>query len=134
MSSSRVQRGRQSEAIVAAHLRKHGWPDAERTPASLPGKDILNTGDIAFEVKARRGLDLPGWLRQAVSRKGFPVLVIRPDGSGEKNLEAWAMVIPFGLGVELLRKAGYGSDGEDHGSAGDPGVQGEERELPVSVT
>ena len=62
MTSSRVTRGRQSEAIVASYLVTHGFPNAERTPASLPGKDIQGTREVAFEVKARRGLRPPEWI------------------------------------------------------------------------
>jgi hypothetical protein len=122
VANSRVTRGRQSEALVAEYLRSHGWPDAERIAASLPGADIRNTGDVSIEVKARRGLDLPGWLKQTASREGLPVLVVRPDGYGEARMDMWAMVIPFGEGVELLRKAGYECAGESNGSPGGTGV------------
>lgn len=132
VTSSRVTRGRQSEAIVAAHLQKHGWPDAERTPASLPGKDIQGTGELAFEVKARRGLNLPEWIDQAMKREGLLVLVIRHDGYGEAKLDRWAMVIPFGIGVELLRKAGYGCAGESNGGPGDDGSTRPEFDVDLS--
>ena len=110
MANSRVARGRQSESIVAAYLADHGFPHAERVAASLKGADVTGTPGLAIEVKSRRGLDLPGWLKQSVKRDGLPVLIIRPDGSGPASVTSWAMVIPFGTGVELLRKAGYGTE------------------------
>lgn len=134
MTSSRVTRGRQTEALVADYLRSHGFPDAERMAASLPGADIRNTGEVSIEVKARRGLDLPGWLKQAGSREGVPVLIVRPDGYGEAKIEKWAMIIPLGEGTELLRKAGYGCACEGDGSTGIsrlPG-QGVDVDLPGS--
>ena len=108
MVTSRVTRGRQTEALVAEYLRDHGFPQAERVAASLKGADITGTPGLAVEVKARRGLDLPGWLKQAAKREGMPILVIRPDGSGPANIGSWAMVLPLNAGVELLRQAGYG--------------------------
>lgn len=108
MTSSRVRRGRQSEEILAEFLRQHGWPSAERLAASLPGSDITGTPGISWEVKARRGLDLPGWLRQTVKREGVPVLVTRPDGWGEARIDMWPMIVPLSTGVELLKEAGYG--------------------------
>lgn len=110
MASSRVRRGRESEQIVADYLASHGWPAARRIPASLPGRDILDTEGIAVEVKARRGLDLPAWLRQASKNvhDDHPLLVIRPDGFGPASVHLWAATMPFECAVELLHEAGHG--------------------------
>lgn len=109
MASSRVQRGRQTEELVAQYLREHGWVNAERVPASLPGADITGTPGLSIEVKARRGLDIPAWLKQASSRPGLPILIHRPDGFGPERLNIWPMTLPLDIGVELLKAAGYGT-------------------------
>lgn len=106
---SRKQRGRQSEALVAEYLHPV-FPYAERVPASLPGKDVLHTPGWAIEVKARRGLDLPGWLKQA-HREALgetPVLVIRPDGFGPERIDQWAAVVTLEQLRELMRERSEG--------------------------
>ena len=123
MSRSRITRGRQTESLLADYLKVHGFPDAERIAASLPGADIRNTGEVSFEAKARRSLNLPGWLRQASAREGLPVLIVRPDGYGEQKLEMWAMVMTVKDGVELLRRAGHGLSLEGDDSPGGPRVE-----------
>lgn len=108
MASSRVQRGRQSEQLIADYLAGHGFPSAERIAASLKGADITGTPGLAIEVKSRTGLDLGAWMRQAAKREGLPLLVVRLNGQGPATIEDWPLVIPFGQGVQLLRDAGYG--------------------------
>lgn len=102
---SRKQRGRQSEALVAEYLHPV-FPYAERVPASLPGKDVLHTPGWAIEVKARRGLDLPGWLKQASARADvgleIPVLVVRPDGFGPERIDQWAAVLTLEQVREII--------------------------------
>lgn len=110
-SQSRKQRGRESEALVAKYLQPV-FPYAERVPASLPGKDILHTPGWALEVKARRGLDLPGWLKQANGRAllhlEVPVLVVRPDGFGPERINQWAAVVTLEEMRKLMRGASEG--------------------------
>lgn len=106
MTGARVRRGRQSEALVADFLHPV-FPYAERIPASLPGADIMHTPGWAIEVKARRGLDLPGWLKQARGRANggdVPVLVIRPDGFGPERIDKWAAVVTLGTLLELMER------------------------------
>jgi hypothetical protein len=112
MASSRVRRGRESEEAVAAYLRENGWPDARRRPASLSGADIENTPDLSFEVKARRELDLPGWLRQAWNHGGLPIVVSRPDGYGPQTVSQWPAILPLRVLVQLLMEAGYAPEPE----------------------
>lgn len=109
MATARVQRGRQTEELVAQYLREHGWPFASRIAASLPGADIENTPGLSIEVKARRDLNIPAWLKQAMSRPGVPLLIHRPDGFGPERIDLWPMTIPLKNGVELLGQAGYGN-------------------------
>ena len=104
---SRRQRGRQSEALIADYLRPV-FPNAERVAASLPGADIRHTPGWSIEAKARRGLDLPAWLRQAHARTQagleVPVLVIRPDGFGPERISQWAAVVTLEQLVELIER------------------------------
>jgi hypothetical protein len=122
MASSRVTRGRQSEAVVAEYLRAHGFPQAERVAASLKGADVTGTPGLAIEIKSRYGLDLKQWMDQAAKREGLPLLVVRLNGQGPSSIANWPLVIPFGLGVEILREAGYGSPRESDGSSGGDGI------------
>ncbi len=102
MATARVQRGRATEELVARFLREHGFPHAERRPASLPGTDITGTPGWAWECKARRSLDLTGWLKQAASREGMPLLVVRPDGYGESRIADWPVVLRFSDAATLV--------------------------------
>jgi len=116
MASSRVQRGRQSEQLVADYLAQHGFPHAERVAASLKGADVTGTPGIAVEVKSRTRLELGEWMKQAAKRDGLPLLVVRLNGQGPAAIEDWPAILPFGLLVELLRNAGYGTPQEDCGN------------------
>jgi hypothetical protein len=110
MANARVQRGRDTEAMAAGWFREHGWPHAERRPASLPGTDITGMPGLAPEVKARRDFSLTGWLKQAVKRRseGFPFVVVRPDGYGAARIADWAVIMRLDDATALLRQAGYG--------------------------
>lgn len=109
MTSPRVARGRRTEAAVAAYLAEHGWPHAERVPASLPGSDITGTPDVAIEVKARSDFHPRAWLAQAAKCADgrLPLAVVRCNGQGESAGEYLAMVTFADL-VGLMLDAGYG--------------------------
>lgn len=111
MTSARVARGRASQGIAARFLQEHGFPWAESVWGSMPGRDITGTPGLAFEVKARRGLDLPQWLRQTQknARGDLPVLIVRPDGYGEAKVGEWLVGMRFEDAVSLFRHAGYGA-------------------------
>ena len=64
-NASRKQRGHETQNAVAAYFRDHGWPHAETAGAGRQGVDVLGLAGISCEVKARRQLALPAWLRQA---------------------------------------------------------------------
>lgn len=104
--ATRTARARATESIVAERLR-HLYPLAARVPASLPGRDILGTPGLAVEVKARRDLDLTGWLAQAKRNAGtdLPVVVIRPDGYGPERVDFWPVVLTMVDFVALLERA-----------------------------
>ena len=108
--SSRKQRGRDSERIVANYLKEHGWPYAEPVGAGRSGSDVTGIVGVDIEVKARRNLDLTGTLRQQALRASdgvLPLAVIRPDGFGPSRIGEWPVVLPLSVMVQLLREAGY---------------------------
>lgn len=110
MTQSRKHRGYKSQDIVAEWFRGSGWPYAESTGAGRQGIDVTGLPGIAVEVKARRGLNLTGWLRQATGerRNGLPVLIVRPDGYGPKRIAEWPAIMTLADLTRLLREAGYG--------------------------
>ncbi len=111
MTNARVSRGRQSQRIAAEFMNDKGFPFAEGVWGSMPGRDITGTPGLAIEVKARRDLNLPGWLRQAAKNANgdLPLLLVRPDGYGEARVGEWCLCLRFDEAVHLLRAAGYGT-------------------------
>lgn len=112
MSDARKRRGRQSEHVVADYLRRNGFDHAEPVGAGRSGTDVTGTPGIDWEVKARRGLNLAGLLRQLDERadqERLGVGVVRLDGQGPASIETWAAVLTLADLVALLRAAGYGT-------------------------
>lgn len=110
MSQHRKHRGYESQRIVAEYFRANGWPYAEPTGAGRQGTDVTGIVGVDVEVKARRGLDLPGTVRQQAERLEdgiLPIAVIRPDGYGPARIAEWPAVLPLAALVELLATAGY---------------------------
>lgn len=110
MSQHRKHRGYASQRIVADRLRDAGFLYAEPVGAGRPGSDVTGIVGVDLEVKARRGLDLPGTLRQQAERLkpgdlGFAV--IRPDGYGPARIDEWPVAMTFGQFVGLLEELGY---------------------------
>ena len=107
--ASRRRRGRESEKIAAEYLRGRGWDAAEAAPPGRWGADLTGIPGVAIECKARRGLDLPAWLRQAAqtNRSGLPLLIVRGVGQGPANVAEWAAVTALHDMAGLLREAGY---------------------------
>lgn len=94
---SRQRRGRDSEIRLAEWLREQGWVNARHNDPYAPGPDIDGVPGYSIEVKSRRGLDLPGWLRQA-ERQGreTPLLIVRGNGQGVARIHEWAAVMRLG--------------------------------------
>jgi hypothetical protein len=111
-TQSRKSRGYRSQKVVAEWYAEHGWPFAESTGAGRPGVDITGIPGLACEVKARRGFNLTGWLKQATQerRHGLPYVVVRPDGYGEAKVGQWAVLMTLQDHTDLLREAGYGTE------------------------
>lgn len=110
MVASRRARGFRTEEIVAADLAATIFPSAHAATRGAPGRDILKTPPFAVEVKARHGFQPLAWLRQALKNAhgDRPVVVIRPDGTGEKTLDQWLVLMPYSAWKTLVREAGHG--------------------------
>ena len=119
-AASRRQRGHDTERIVADYLARNGWPHAEPVGAGRSGSDVTGLGPLwDCEVKARRGFDLTGTLRQLAERRDddphaddpafrermrrVPFAVIRPDGYGPARIADWPVVIRLADFVPLMR-------------------------------
>lgn len=95
MATHRVSRGRESQVFAATYL-KPIFPEAEGIAASLPGKDILNTEDWVFELKATKDFKPTEFLRQAENyTSSWPVAVYRPHGYGEAKVGQWVAMMSF---------------------------------------
>ena len=113
MATARTTRARETERLLAQWYREHGWPHADRVPASLPGRDITGMPGLAPEVKARSDFQPRAWVRQAVRNAGpdMPYVVMRCNGQGEADLAEWLVLRPLLDDTKLLIDAGYGSLG-----------------------
>lgn len=107
-NASRKARGAETQKLVAEYMKVHGWPFATDIGAGRNGSDILNTPGLKIEVKARRDLDLTGFLRQASSAPGLGVssVVVRPDGYGPAKIADWPVILRFEDWITLLQQAG----------------------------
>ena len=101
----RKERGRETERLVAAYLRDHGWPYAEPVGAGRPGADITGVPGLAIEVKATKACSPRAWLLQADRNAGnfdVPAVVWRPDGMGPTSIGTWPVIVDL---VEFARLA-----------------------------
>jgi hypothetical protein len=102
----------ETERQVAKFFSEHGWPSCERRGRGYEGRELIGMPGLAPEVKSRRRLDLPAWLRQARRERdgGIPFVVHKPDGvrMGPSEIDIWPMTFPLLEGTYLLRAAGYG--------------------------
>lgn len=123
MANSRKARGAKTQSLVAEWLTSRGFPFATDAGAGRNGRDVLGVVGLAIEVKARRDLSLPAWLRQAGKDAGgdLPVVVHRPDGFGEMSMPDWPVTMRLADWTTLVRAAGYGdpSDPADTAQGGE---------------
>ncbi len=109
MSQSRKRRGRDTERLIADYWQRHGWTYAEAVGAGSPGTDLTGTPGCAVEIKARTGLNLGAWMKQARKNAGhmLPVLILRLNGQGETALDEFPVVLRHDDFMVLLKDAGY---------------------------
>lgn len=104
------RKGHTTEAAVAAYLREHGWPHAERRGGGFGGSDIVGTPGITWEVKNQAGLRLGEWVDQmtgaqddASDRHG--VLIVKRKGTTDPG--EWFAVMQLDGLLDLLAEAGW---------------------------
>ena len=104
-----------AEQAVARYLRDSGFALATTHRAALgrPGvhqeSDIIGVPGVAFEVKARKNLDIPASLRQAdraAVGSQVPVVVAKPVGIGLENVAYWPCFLYLKHLVPLLPREG----------------------------
>lgn len=108
--NKRVDRGRESQEIVAARLRELGLVHARSRSASLPGADIESVPGLHFEIKGTEK-PIPGkWTKENALRAGegeLPLVVWRPRGYGPAKLDDWPVMLRWGDLVPMLAELGY---------------------------
>jgi len=110
VSSSRVQRGYQSQRLVAEYFKSNGWPYAEPAGSGRSGTDITGVIGVDVEVKARRGIKVAEAMKQLRERYKdgvLPVAILRLDGQGEAHIADWPAIVPLHVFIHLLKAAGY---------------------------
>jgi len=111
-SQSRKHRGYDSQKVFAEHIRDL-FPFAEPTGAGRQGRDILSTPGIYFEVKARSGFKPTEALKQTVAPAleagDLPIIIMRMNGQGPKNIGKWVALTDVDTIMQLLKEAGYGN-------------------------
>ena len=110
VSSSRVQRGYQSQRLVAEYFKSNGWPYAEPAGSGRAGTDITGVIGVDVEVKARRGIKVAEAMKQLRERYKdgvLPVAILRLDGQGEAHIADWPAIVPLHIFIDLLKAAGY---------------------------
>ena len=94
--------------MVALWFQRHGWPRARSTPASVPGKDVLEVPGLSVEVKATAANQVVSALQQARDNAepgDVPFAVWRRNGQGEKAAE-YLVAIRLDDFTALLTSAG----------------------------
>jgi hypothetical protein len=105
MAGPRTARARETERLVAEWYQEHGWTNAERIPASLPGRDITGMPGYAPEVKARANFDPMAWVKQAARNAGadMPFVIMRCNGQGPESVGEWLVIRRLKDDTEMLR-------------------------------
>lgn len=103
MTQSRKHRGYATERLVSERVRDL-WPFNHVVRGQ--GPDLTETPGYSVEIKARRGLNLPDWMRQAArhsaSHGGIPLLILRLDGQGPTTVDDFPVVLRLGDFIDLV--------------------------------
>ncbi len=101
-------KGNAAPAWVAAYLQPW-WPGCEKTPNSRPGRDLLGTPGVAWEVKT--GAE---WSHKAIRQVAgyaaegeLPVVLYLPPGCGELQVADSLAIVPLRLIMPVLVEAGF---------------------------
>lgn len=113
------QKGTAAETALVHYLREHGFGQAERR--ALAGNqdkgDILNAGNLTWEVKNHKTYKLAEWLTELEIEKHnasteHGVVIAKPRGTGLSKVGAWYAILPVQDFIELARDAGHGDKRE----------------------
>jgi hypothetical protein len=105
--TSRHDRGRETEYLVAEFYRSELWPDATVAGRSEAGPDILNV-PVDIEVKARSDFSPKAWVQQSRNREPGGHVVLRLNGQGKESVPGFMVIRRLDDDTELLRQAGLG--------------------------
>ena len=89
-------KGNAAPAWVAAYLQPW-WPGCEKTPNSRPGRDLLGTPGVAWEVKTGAEWSHKA-IRQAAGYAGegeLPIVLYLPPGCGERQVGDSLAIVPL---------------------------------------
>ena len=112
MSSPSKRKGSSAEREVAKYLVDNGYKYAERRLAgdTFDKGDISGVNGVCFEIKNHQKMNLAGWVEELkvemVNAKSDTGVVVHKR-KGKTNVADWYATMPFGLWLELLKKAGY---------------------------
>ena len=111
VSNPRKEKGSAYERLIVGYLRDRGY-EVDRTRAGWSDDrgDIHGIEGVVFECKNHKRMDLSGWLAELVvemanAKSDMGVVVHKKQGA--TNPADQYATLPFGLFVDLLRKAGY---------------------------
>lgn len=113
MTHPNARKGRDAEIRVARYLAEHGFPHAEPTRRSGWADDrgdIDGTPGIAWEVKAEKRIDLPGYLAELeaeIANAGASTGAVVVKRRGTTDPGEWYAVMPLRRLAPLLKEAGW---------------------------
>ena len=102
-------RGNRAPHWVAEYLRPW-WPDVEPTPNGRPGRDLLGTPGVAWEVKTGAEWRPKAWTRQAEGYAApgeLAALLYLPPGWGERSVGESLCIVRTRLLMPVLVESGY---------------------------
>lgn len=118
MSNPSKEKGTAAEGWVVRYFQSRGWPHAERR-ALTGGKDKGDlagiygvAGAVVVEVKNRRTVAVPEWLREALTEQkhanaAVAAVIAKPRGVGETRVGDWHVHMTVAQFCDLLEQAGY---------------------------
>ena len=104
--TSRHDRGRETEYLVAEWYAAQLWPEATVGGRSEAGADVRNV-PIDIEVKARADFRPGQWMAQSRKREHGGHVVLRLNGQGKEAVPGFMVIRRLDDDTKLLWQAGY---------------------------
>ena len=111
MTNPQKNKGSAYERSIVDYLRDQGYAvDRTRAGWSDDRGDVHGIEGVVFECKNHKRMDLSGWLEElavemANAKSDLGVVVHKKRGTTDAASQY--ATLPFGLFVDLLRRAGY---------------------------